>query len=561
MNSDSNLTRRSFLTRGTAVGGLVALGTVAAGTLAGCSSSSASSSTSADFPSSGSEPGVNRGTPKAGGSISIGTIAEVNGLNPATARWDANGILYANTIYDPLMWVAADGTAQPYLAESLTPNEDYTVWTMTLRPGVKFSDGSELTSTVVKNNFAALAASPLTGQAAKGVAVEVTGPLTLAYWLDQPRPHFPFTFTTQGGYVVGQAMLDQAAAGKTPVPVGTGPFVYSSWQPNSHFTATRNPDYWRNGLPHLDQVTYLPIPDSSQRAASLQSGNIDLMITTDPSAVSGFARKPGYQLIDSLSGVIGEPTVASIVLNTASAPTNDLRIRQALAKAIDVKAVLNVFSGGLTKPMNGLFLPGSPYYGETGYPTYDPSAAKELVDEYKAQHGLPSLTFSTVTDPRFESLAEVVQQMWSEVGFGIKVAAVDPDELISSFVAGHFQAAVDSQYGAVDPDLNYMWFSTTTTGGGGALALNFSRNSDAEIESALQMGRTTSDQAIRNFAYKVLNQRLAADLPNLWLGQAPFAAVSDQRVQNFAGLTLPDGTPGYGFDEGVFFPGQIWLSS
>ena len=496
-----------------------------------------------------------------GGSVTIGTMAEVNGLNPATAQWDTNGILYANTVYDPLMWVAADGTAQPYLAESLTPNQDYTVWTMTLRPGVTFSDGSDLTSKVVKNNFTALATSPLTGQAAKGITVEITGPLTLTYTLDRPRPHFPFTFTTQGGYVVGQAMLDQAAAGKTPDPVGTGPFVYSSWLPNNHLTATRNPNYWRHGLPHVDQVRFVPIPDSSQRAASLQSGSIDLIITNDPTSITEFAGKSGYQMVDSLSGVIGEPTITSIVLNTAAGPTDDLRIRQALAKAIDVKAVLSVFSGGLTKPINGLFLPGSPYYSETGYPTYDPVAAQTLVNEYKAQHGSPSLTLSTVTDPRFESLVEAVQQMWSQVGLEVKLAILEPAELISNLVTGHFQASVDDQYGAVDPDLNYNWFSTTTTGSDGTLALNFSRNSDPRIEAALQTGRTTDAQAARDVAYQEFNRRLAVDLPNLWLGQDPFAAVGDQRVQNFAGLTLPDGAPGYGFDEGVFFPSQMWLSS
>src|ERR1700677_3896406 len=229
MNSENKVTRRSFLAAGAGTGGMVVLGGAASVTLAGCSSGAATSSASAGPQPRGSKEGVNHGTPKKGGSVTIGTMAEVNGLNPSSAQWDTNGILYANTIYDPLMWVAADGTVQPYLAKSVTPNEDYTVWTMTLRPGVTFSDGSYLTPTVVKNNFAALAASPLTGQAAKGVTVAVTGPLTLTYSLDQPRPHFPFAFTTQGGYVVGQAMLDQAAAGKTIAPVGTGPFVLSSW--------------------------------------------------------------------------------------------------------------------------------------------------------------------------------------------------------------------------------------------------------------------------------------------------------------------------------------------
>jgi peptide/nickel transport system substrate-binding protein len=553
------MSRRSFLAGSTAAGGLAVLG--AAGGLSGCSSGADSSSTSTHNPSGSSKPGVNTATARKGGAITIGTLAEVNGLNPATARWDTNGILYANTVYDPLMWVADDGTVQPYLAASMTPNGDYTEWTLTLRPGVTFSDGSDLTATVVKNNFTALASSALTGQATKGITAEVSGPLTLTYTLDEPRPHFPFTLTNQGGYVIGQAMLDQAAAGLTPVPIGTGPFVYSSWVPNSHFIATRNPNYWQHGLPHLDQVTFTPILDSSQRANSLQSGSIDLMVTTDPTSINDLSRKAGYQVVDSLSGVVGEPTITSIVLNTTTAPTDDLRIRRALAMGLDVAAVLNVIGGGLTKPIDGLFLPGSPYYSDTGYPAYDQAAGRALVNEYKAQHGTPSLTLSTITDPLFESLVQVVQQMWNQIGFDVQLSVLDPAELISDLVSGHFQASIDLQYGAVDPDLNYTWFSTTTTGGGGNFALNFSRNSDPEIEAALQSGRTTANEATRVAAYRKLNQRLAVDIPNLWLEQAPYAAIGSERVQNFAGLTLPNGSVGYGFDEGVFFPSQIWLSS
>lgn len=300
MSSESAFRRRPFFVRGTVAGGPVLLGDAAGGTPAGCASSSAGSPISASQSGGGPEPGINRGAPRRGGLVTIGTMAEVNGLNPATTHWDTNGILYANAVYDPLTWVAADGTAQPYLAESLTPNQAYTAWTMALRPGITFSDGSDLTATAVKNNFNVLATSPLTEEAAKGIGVDVIDPLTLTYSLDQPRPYFPFTLTTQGGYVVGQGMLDRAAAGETPDPVGTGPFVYSSWLPNSHFTATRNPRYWRHDVPYVDQITFVPIPDSNQRAASLQSGSIDLMITTDPQSTGEVLRH------DILGGIIHE---------------------------------------------------------------------------------------------------------------------------------------------------------------------------------------------------------------------------------------------------------------
>ena len=92
-------------------------------------------------------------------------------------------------------------------------------------------------------------------------------PMTVVYTLTGPNPTFPAGLTTQVGYVVGQAMIDQATGNPsaTLIPVGTGPFIYSQWQPNDHFTATRNPNYWRSGLPYLDSITFKPIPDTTQR--------------------------------------------------------------------------------------------------------------------------------------------------------------------------------------------------------------------------------------------------------------------------------------------------------
>ena len=540
------------------------LGAGSASVLAGCSSSASSSSstTSSGASSGGGKPGINNGPAKKGGSVTIATLAEIDGFFPPSNHWDTNGFLYANTVYDPLMWIAADGTVQPYLAKSLTPNSDFTVWTMTLRPGVKFSDGSDLTSTVVKNNYTALAASALTGTALKGItSVDTPDSMTLVYNLAAPRPAFAAGLASQVGYVVGQAMLDQTAAGKTPTPIGTGPFIYASWQPNDHFTATRNPNYWRSGLPHLDQVTFKPIPDDTQRAATLKTGGVDLILTSDPVTIKEFTGQSQYQLVDSLTGVIGEPTVAFVMLNTAVAPTNDLRVRQALAKGLDVKQILKIFGGGFTKPINGLFQPGSPYYSSnTGYPDFDPAAAKALVSQYKAEHGTPALTLTTVTDPRLESLVQIIQQMWNQVGFDITVASIQQATLITDFITGKFQAATSYQFGAVDPDINYVWFSTTTISPVGAIGLNFPRNSDPEIEFSLQSGRTSSSQSTRVTAYKKLNQRLATDLPYLWLEQYPFAMVGQARVENFAGLTMPSGAPGYGFDEGIIFPTQIWLN-
>jgi ABC-type transport system substrate-binding protein len=539
-------------------GGAVVLGAGASSVLAGCSSgSTGSTSTTA----SGSKPGVGTGTPKRGGSLTMATAAEIDGFYPPLNHWDTNGYLYANTVYDPLLAVGADGTIKPYLAKSIASNTTYTTWTLTLRPGVLFSDGSALTSTVVLANFKALRSSPLTGTALQRIG-SMTAPdsMTVVFNLNAPYPTFPAALTTQVGYMVGAAMIQAASGPGAPTPVGTGPFVYSSWQPNDHFTATRNPHYWRSGYPYLDQITFKPIPDTTQREATLKSGGVDLMLSTDPNTINHFSGQSGYQVVDSLTGVIGQPSLGFIMLNTAVAPTNDLRIRQALVKATDQAEIQKLYGGGFTQPVNGLFLPGSPYYSSTGYPTFNPAAARNLVNQYKAQHGTPSLELMTVPDPRYENLVQILQQMWNQVGFNTTVADVQQANIISDFVYGKFQAVTSYQFGAVDPALNYVWFSTTTVSPVGGIGLNFPRNNDPQLETALETGRTTTSQSTRVAAYKEVNTRLSHDLPYVWLAQYIFAVVGDSRAQNFASLTLPDGSSGYGFNEGQIFPTQIWLA-
>ncbi len=540
-----SMDRRTFLGRTAAAGGALALGSAAAAGLAGCSSGSAAA------PGTTTAPGA---APSRGGSLTVGTMAEVDGFSPSQNRWDTNGLLYANTVYDPLMAVAVDGTIQPYLARSLTPNASFDTWTLKLRPGVTFHDGTALTATVVGNNFAALRSSALTGGALKGVAsVSTPDDHTVVFALTSPTTGFAAALTTQAGYVAAQSTLDHPTA----PPVGTGPFVYSAWQPNGHFTATRNPHYWQAGLPYLDQITFRPIPDTTQREDSLRTGSVDAIVSIDPRTYQQFHDASGYQALIQTSPVVGSPTMGFVLLNCARPPTDDLRVRRALAMATDQVAIQKVFGDGSVQRVNGMFLPGSPYYGPTGYPSHDPAGAAALVRSYSAEHGTPAIELSTTPDPRISQLVQVVQEMWTRVGVRTSITIVQQADAIVNLLTGAFQAVPSAQFGAVNPDLNYPWLSTTTVEPIGTLGLNFARNSDPAIETALLTARTTLDRAARVAAYRTVDERLAHDLPYLWIGRDVFPFAASTRVQGITRRTLPDGMAGYAYDEGVFFPAVL----
>lgn len=563
MGRSDGLSRRKFLSSSAAAaGGAALIGVGGPVALAGCASSTSSgSSATSGGAASAASAGVGTGTPRRGGSAILATTSEIDGFYPPSNHWDATGFLYANTVFDPLVAVGADGSAQPYLAESVTPNPDNTVWTVRLRPGVTFSDGSALTSSVLKANFDALKASPLTGIALQIVEkAAIVDPLSVAFTCTGPNVAFPYYLTSQVGYVFGTAMIDAASGSGPATPVGTGPFVYSSWQPNDHFTATRNPHYWRPGYPYLDAITFRPIADTTQRESTLKTGAVDLIYSADPNTVDHFNGVSGYQVVTNLHDTVGEPDMDFVMLNCAKPPTDDLRVRQALAHGLDATALAKLFGGGLEQPATGLFPPGSPYYSPTTYPTFDQAAARSLVHQYAAQHGTPSVQLGTVTDPRLSRVVQAIQQMWQQVGFDVSLQIIDQASFITNAITGDFQAYTFEQFSAADPDLNYVWWSTTTIAAPGKIGLNFARNADPQIEQAMVAARGETNRAARIADYQKVNERFAVDLPYLWLGRTVWSEVSNQRLQNFAGMVLPDGTRAKPFDNGVSFTAQMWMA-
>jgi peptide/nickel transport system substrate-binding protein len=336
--------------------------------------------------------------------------------------------------------------------------------------------------------------------------------------------------------------------------------MYESWVPNDHFTVKRNPNYWRSGLPYLDGITYKPIASDQSREASLRSGTVDVMVTRDPHAIANLRHDTAFQQVDDLHRTAGQTDMDFIILNEAVDPTNDLVVRQALAHALNVDELSRLFGAGIGNPNNSIFPPGSPYRpADNGYPTYDMAKARQLVAQAAPNHGgTIKLTLGTITDPRLLVVVQAIASMWQQAGIQVAVNQTEQVTFINNLVSGSYQAYTAELFGAPDPDLNYVWLSTTTAGGPGSIALNFARNKDDVLEVALQLGRTRSDPAVRAAAYQVVDKRLAQDLPYLWLGQATWSLTGSNAVMNFNNLTLPDGSRALGFADGIFTPTPMW---
>jgi ABC-type transport system substrate-binding protein len=553
--------RRSFLAQGMLAATALSAAGAGAGTLLGACTSGTTNPSSPGAASGRN--GISTATPKRGGQLVFGVEAEEQGFDPATGRFDETGILYARTVFDPLTILAADGTVQPYLAQAVTPNGDYSQWTITTRPGIMFHDGTPCDAAAVAGSIEHFVKG-LLGVTLRGVItnVSVSAPDTVVVAMSQPWVPFPAYLAGgiggQGGYVIAPSMI--ANPNGTQNPVGTGPFKFSEWVPNDHFTAVRNPSYWRTGLPYLDSITFRPIADGQQRASALLAGNIDIMHTALAPTIAQFQSNTAFNYLDDSQHVVGEPDMNFVMLNLSVDPLKDLRVRQALAMAVNRDQYSKIIDKGVAAPTDQPFVQGTPYYvTDSGYPAYDPAKARALVQEVQRDTGKPvSFTLTSTPDAHTVQQSEYLQSQFQAVGMQVQLGQIQQAQLINSALSGGFQAVVWRQFAAVDPDLNYLFWSPTEVFG--PLAVQFARNNDPLVETYLQVGRRSTDQAARVDAYQSLAKQLNKDIPYIWLDRTIWALIAQPKVQNFNNPTTPAGGKAYGMIVGTIWAPQIWLS-
>lgn len=492
----------------------------------------------------------------------FGVDAEEKGFSPILGTFDEVGLLYARTVFDTLMILDSSGAPQPNLATSVTPNSDATVWTITVRPNVTFHNGTPCDGAAVAANFAAHQASLLTGPALTPIkSVVVTSPLVVT--ITMKTPWVPFDYYLCGGIGSQFAFIAEPNWLKTKSqtdPIGTGPFVFQEWVPNNHFTATKNPHYWRAGLPYLDSITYKPIPDSDQLFASLNSGAVDMIHTTNASTISRMRSNTKLAYCDDSKNIAGEPDMGCMMLNLSKAPFNNAKLRKAMAYAISSEQYVKVIDGGVTPTTNGVFTSTSPFYlADNGYPAYNLSKAKQLVSEVKAAGGSTTMTLGHTPDPKGSQIGQYLQQQLQQAGMTVTLNPILQDSIINVALQGDFEALTWRQFGAVNPDMNYI-FWTPTNAGTPLFSINMARNTDPAMETALQQGRTSTDKATQVSAYQQVNKLLSTDIPYVWYSRIVWAVGAQPKVQNFNNPTTPAGGKAFGLIGGAVWPQQIFVS-
>jgi ABC-type transport system substrate-binding protein len=504
------------------------------------------------------------GDPVEGGALTVGLEAETDGWDPVNNRWAASGHTVALAIYDPLATWTPEGEVAPYLAEAFEPSDDFMTWDIVLRPDISFHNGEPLNAAAVEKLLEAHKASALTAPALEPVeSIDVVegDDLRVRVTMNQPWSVFPVVLTGQPGYVAAPEQLDAGEQASLRA-IGTGPFIQDEWVPDREFVATRNPDYWREGLPYLEEVTFLPIPDVQTRMDTLETGGLNITATTDDQEIVNArddAEAGDLQLIED--GSSGEETL--VMLNTMVPPLDDIRVRQALAYATNKDAYIETLGSGIFVPANGPFTPSSRWYNpevEETYPQYDPERARQLVDEYEAENGPIRFEFTSPPVLSNQEIVALLATQWAEVGIETEQTAKEQATFILDAVTGDFEANLWRQFGTPDPDGDYVWWAEQNANDIGEFSLNMARNRDSELTDALNRGRQTDDFDERKAAYDEVQVRLDEDLPYIWLTHTLWALIADDQVRNVGVWTLPDGEPAMPFLNGRFSVVELWMA-
>jgi peptide/nickel transport system substrate-binding protein len=517
------------------------------------------------------------GKPVRGGKLIYGLEAETGGgFCLAEGQLAIAGIMVARAFYDTLTMPNDKGQYVPYLAKSVSHDPTYKTWTINLRSGIKFSDGSALTATVVKNNIDAFRGK-YPGRSSllfvfvlnNITSVTATGPLTVQVKTAKPWVAFPAYLYSSGRLgIMGQAQLDDAKTCDRKL-IGTGPFIFDSWKVGSSLKGHANTNYWQiapdgKPYPYVDSVDFRPIPEGTQRVNALQSGSVNVMHTSNPEDIGG----PLAKLRDDgkinayVTQKFGE--VAYTMLNTSKPPFDDIRMREALAMGADRNEINDIANNGLPQVIDGPFAPGNVgYLKDPGFPKFDLEKAKSLVKAYVAEGKghKAQFTINASNDPSVVRLAELIQERATKVGVAVKIKQEEQAQLINDAIGGSFQATTWRNHPGGDPDDQYVWWydgnpspKVTTN------PVNFGRINDPVIDKLLNQGRSEPDPAKRKTIYEDLNREFAKKVWDVWGWVTPWAVVENKNVHGILGPPLPDGSqPNPGLAVGHRLIG-MWIS-
>ncbi|HEX6704420.1 MAG TPA: ABC transporter substrate-binding protein [Albitalea sp.] len=449
-------------------------------------------------------------------SVVLGMVLEpAPGLDPTTASAAAIGEVVHYNVLEGLTRVNMDGSVAPLLAESWTIDPDGKVYTFKLRRGVKFHDGEAFDASDVKFSFERAKAEGSTNKAKKAVfdnisRIDTPDPSTVILVLNNPDGNFLFRMGENTTVI-----LDPKSAATTATkPIGTGPFRFESWAKGSAITLVKWDGYRNASAVRMKKATIRFISDPAAQVAAMLAGDVDAFPRFQaPQSLGQFQQDPRFTVV--IGGTEGK-TIVSI--NNKKKPFDDLRVRRAIAAAIDRKAIIDGAQEGHGAPIGSHMVPSDAGYIDlTGVNPYNPEKAKALLKE--AGVATPLNVSLTLPPPTYARKGgEIIAAQLAKVGIVARIENVEWAQWLSGTFKGNFDLSVISHVEPLDfdryADPAYYWGYDSKP-----------------YRDLLARYNTTTDAKARLKLLGDIQKHLANEAVNAWLFQLPQFAVSNKKLK------------------------------
>jgi peptide/nickel transport system substrate-binding protein len=469
---------------------------------------------------------VNAAEPRRGGSLHYG-IASTDitvGVDPHVIQGDRTGWVLGQ-ICEGLLNYDQGLNPVPWLAKSWEVSQDGLEYTFYLEQGIKFHNGREMVADDVKFSLERIL-DPNTGSRRRTNLeiidhIETIDPYTVKIVLKSSFS--PFITYLVGVYaaIIPKESVD--ADGKVTHPMGTGPFIFVEWVKNDHLIVKRFPDYWKEGLPYLDEIVFKPLPDEAVRLTALRTDQVHITHALPE------------KLLPKLSQSKDEPFVLDIqpgvswhmlIMNTRKPPFDNVKLRQAVLYAIDREELMQALTWGFGGVTDQTWTPDSFWYMPDPVGTQDQEKAKALLKEAGYENGI-DVTLECRSS--YLPVAEVVQDQLKRVGIRAEIGVLDWASLKPRMEEFDFQMAVSGAGWYSDPDARYGRFYSEK-GPANYFAGGYT---NPKVEELLDQGRVETDQAKRKEIYTEIWRITRDEAPLIMLFKLPMTHAWNKKVNNF----------------------------
>jgi len=450
---------------------------------------------------------------------------------------DSPSATVTSHLYETLFDLTPDGQIVPMLATGYEVSSDGLVWTISLRDGVLFHDGTPLTAEIVKGSMDRFLdpANAFTFRFLlnRVTSVDVIDDLTVQFTLGSTFAPFLAHLTHNTTAIMLPAALEQFGEDFGENPIGTGPFALSSWDRGSRVDLVRFDDYWGE-KPGIENLVFLAVPENTTRMALVESGQADVAVRVPPQDIARLNANPDIT-VENVSSL----RTIYIYFNHTLEPFTDRRVRQAINYAVNKDEIAEFIFGGAVRPSDAAISPGIFGYSSVGAYEYNPERARALLAEAGYPNGFDTVLYSP-TGRYLQDIqtSEAIQSQLAEVGINATIETLEWSaylELTRRPAGENLVPMAMLGWGTVTGDADYGLFALFHTSEHVPAGSNRSFYSDPLVDRLLDEARSTPDDSLREVLYNDILQIIREDAAWLFLhSETQLVAVRD----NVQGLVI-----------------------